>query len=236
MKSLPPRLRKFAPLLPGLLLLPVLVVPLGLGCTRGPRVEEERTPAQVMSFRSADWLEREGRIRQEQPDKVIATMGVKAGDMVADVGCGTGFFTRRLARAVGPSGAVYAVDIQPEMLDRLRQSTEAEGLTNVLPVLGTDRDPALPMGKIDWIIIADVYHEMQEPKAMLKALKASLAPEGRIALLEYRALGKSASHIHHDHRMTVKQVLSEWEPAGFELDHLHEFLPSQHFFIFKVGS
>ncbi len=218
----------------------LLIVALQFGCTRGAdaaavAVAVHRTPAHVMSFRSADWLEREDRIAQEQPERVIATMGVKAGDTVADIGCGTGFFTRRLARAVSPGGTVYAVDIQPEMLERLQRYASAEEIGNIQPVLGTDRDPALPRGEIDWILLADVYHEMQQPEAMLSALRASLAPGGRVALLEYRARGDSAAHIHPDHRMTREQVLAEWEPAGFELDELHEFLPAQHFFIFKAS-
>ncbi len=217
-------------------LLPLLFV-LQLGClgtTDAPEVVVHRTPARVMSFRSADWLEREDRVAQEEPQRVIATLGVQPGDTVADIGCGTGFFTRRLARAVSPGGEVYAVDVQPEMLAKLQHYATAEGIENIRPILGTDRDPGLPPGEVDWIFLADVYHEMQEPAAMLSALRASLAPEGRVALLEYRAEDDSAAHIHPDHRMTVQQVLSEWEPAGFELEKLHEFLPAQHFFIFKA--
>ena len=230
----PSTIRAWAPLP---LLFALQVCALQLGCVRttdAPAVVEHRTPAQVMSFRSADWLEREDRIAQEQPKRVIATMGIQPGDTVADIGCGTGFFARRLARAVSPGGTVYAVDVQPEMLEKLQRYAAAEGIENIQPILSTDRDPALPRGKIDWILLADVYHEMQEPEAMLSALRASLAPGGKVALLEYRAEDDSAAHIHHDHRMTVQQVLSEWEPAGFELEKLHEFLPAQHFFIFRA--
>ena len=196
----------------------------------------DRQLANVMSYRGADWLEREGREEAELPDEVVAKMGLRPGDTVADVGCGTGFFTRRMAVAIRPGGIAYGVDVQPEMLEQLERNAEEAGLDNIEPVLSTDTDPKLPKGQIDWILIVDVYHEMQEPEEMLAALRESLAPDGRVALLEYRLLGETAALIHIDHRMSVEQVLAEWEPAGFELVELYDFLPSQHFFVFKKTS
>jgi SAM-dependent methyltransferase len=195
----------------------------------------DRTPAQVMSYRGADWLERPERVAEEMPEEVLAVLGLREGDVVADLGAGSGFYTRRMARLVAPSGSVYAVDIQPEMLEILGRSIEEEGLDNVVPVLGEADDARLPEGTVDWILLVDVYHEFGNPEAMLRSMRASLAEGGRIALLEYRVEDGTGDHILADHRMSVRQVMLEWEPAGFELVELHEFLPGQHLFVFQAS-
>jgi ubiquinone/menaquinone biosynthesis C-methylase UbiE len=194
---------------------------------------DERRPAPVMSFRGADWLERAGREEEQRPEEIIRTMGLKDGDVVADFGCGTGYFARRMARAVAPRGLVYAVDIQPEMLELLKQRVLKEEITNVVPVLATVDDPKLPAGALDWVLLVDVYHELQQPRATLARLREALAPKGRVALVEYRLLGPSALHIRPEHRMSPEQVMAEWVPAGFRLVATHEFLPTQHFFVFE---
>jgi ubiquinone/menaquinone biosynthesis C-methylase UbiE len=188
-----------------------------------------------MGFAGADWLEREGREAEQRPAEIIRKMGLKDGAVVADLGCGTGYFARRMARAVAPRGTVYAVDIQPEMLQKARELASADGVTNVVTLLGKDDDPGLPEGSLDWILLVDVYHELQKPKPMLARMKAALKPKtGRIALIEYRLEDDSAAHIRKEHRMSVAQILEEWEPAGFELRGRHEFLPTQHFLIFAA--
>lgn len=192
----------------------------------------DRRPAPVMGFGGADWLEREGREAEQRPQEVIRAMGLKDGAVVADLGCGTGYFARRMARAVAPRGHVYGVDIQPEMLDLMRGLLAREGITNVVPVLGAADDPRLPPASLDWILLVDVYHEFQQPKPMLQKIREALKPEGRVALVEYRLEGDSAAHIRVEHRMSVDQVLLEWLPAGFRLVEKHEFLPTQHLFIF----
>jgi ubiquinone/menaquinone biosynthesis C-methylase UbiE len=194
----------------------------------------ERKPAAVFSHAYADWLERPGRLEKEKPDEVVRIMNLKNGDVVADIGAGTGFYTRRIARAVAPTGKVYANDIQPEMLDKLQELATAEGITNVVSVLGTETDPKLPAGQMDWILIVDTYHEFQNPEAMLESIKKALKPNGRIALLEQRLEGDTASHTNIEHRMSVEQVLAEWEPAGFTLMETIETLPSQHLFLFTT--
>jgi predicted methyltransferase len=208
-------------------LLAVLLVP-GLLAADGTR-----RPAPVMGWQGAGWLEREDRDREQRPDEVIRAMGLRDGDVVADVGAGTGYFTRRLARAVAPRGRVYAVEIQPEMIALLKQGVEKAGLTNVVPVLGVADDPRLPPGALDWILLVDVYHELQQPKAVLARMREALKPTGKVALVEYRLEGPTALHIREEHRMSPKQVLAEWEPAGFRLAARHEFLPTQHFFVFE---
>jgi ubiquinone/menaquinone biosynthesis C-methylase UbiE len=193
-----------------------------------------RQPAQVFGHEHAEWLEREGREESERPDEVIAAMHLKDGDVVAEIGCGTGFFSRRLARAVGPQGKVYAEDIQPEMLSLLQEYAARDGDANIATVLGTATDPNLPKRQMDWILLVDVYHEFQEPKPMLARMREALKPDGRIALVEYRAEDHTADHISTLHRMSVEQVLKEWTPAGFELVQRIETLPTQHLLVFKV--
>jgi predicted methyltransferase len=190
-----------------------------------------RSPAQVMSFRGADWLERPQRVSEERPDEVLRVMALEPGDVVADVGAGSGYFTRRMARAVAPGGTVFAVDVQNEMLDMLMENITEEGLTGVVPLLSTEDDPLLPPGTVDWILLVDVYHEFAQPVPMLERMRASLAPGGRVALVEYRAEDETGEHIRAEHRMSARQVLAEWEAAGFGLVELHEFLPSQHIFV-----
>jgi ubiquinone/menaquinone biosynthesis C-methylase UbiE len=197
--------------------------------------QPERTPARVMTFHGASWLEREGREEEQRPAEIFRAMGLKDGDVVSDLGCGTGWFARRMARLVAPRGKVYAVDIQPEMLELLRDYVKKEGVVGVEPVLGTETDPRLPVGGLDWILIVDVYHEFQQPKAMLQAIRRSLKPRGRVALVEYRLEGTTASHIKLEHRMSVEQVMGEWVPAGFRLVERLDFLPSQHLFVFEAA-
>ena len=183
-----------------------------------------------MSTAGVGWLERAEREEEERPDLVLAAMELKEGDVVADVGAGSGFFTRRLARIVGETGRVYANDVQQDMLDILQDNVSHEQLTNVVPVLGTASDPKLPQGSLDWVLLVDVYHEMQEPEPMLARIRDSLKASGRVALVEYR---EDVKQIRAEHRMSKEQVLHEWEPAGFRLVRIVETLPVQRLYIFE---
>lgn len=215
----------------------VLLLTAGIACAQQqPRQEPpaKREPANVMSWEGASWLEREGRAEQEKPEVVIGAMQIRDGMTVADIGAGTGFFTRRLAKAVGPAGKVYAEDIQPQMLDLLKKDMEKEGIRNVVSVLGTETDAKLPLHGIDRVLLVDVYHEFQKPEPMLASILHSLTPGGTVILVEYRLEGDSASHINIKHRMSVDQVLGEWNAAGFELANRIETLPAQHIFVFSA--
>ena len=225
-----------------ILLLPLLIATLSCAPSspppapgRSPAAAPLRQPAQVFGHEHAEWLEREGRAEKEKPDEVIAAMKLRDGEVVAEIGCGTGFFSRRLARAVGPHGKVYAEDIQPEMLDLLQKYASQDGDANIVTVLGSEIDPKLPEGQMDWILLVDVYHEFQEPAPMLAKIRKALKPGGRVALVEYRAEDDSALHISPSHRMTMDQILEEWQPAGFELAERIETLPSQHLLIFTAS-
>ena len=194
-----------------------------------------RVPADFMRYQGARWLERDERVQEEQPEVVLEAMGLEPGDVVADIGCGSGYYARRMAGRVAPGGSVYCVDIQPEMLKIMQDLADRDGVTGIVPVLSEVDDPKLPDGEVDWIILADVYHEMSDFEAMLAGMRVSLAPGGRVALLEYRIEDGTGDNLKADHAMSVRQVLSEWLPAGFALVELHEFLPGQHLFIMKVA-
>lgn len=194
-----------------------------------------RVPARPLPAQMAGILLQEGRELLEHPDQIVDRMQLRDGDIVADVGCGPGYYSLRLAERIAPSGVVFAVDIQQGMLDRLEDRMTTAGIRNVYPILGDFTDPYLPKGKVDWILLVDAYHEFGEPEAMLEKMLASLAPGGRVALLEYRAEQDPATlgfPIPRDHKMTIDEVMGEWESGGFELIELLEFLPAQHYFIF----
>src|SRR5438552_6582400 len=119
----------------------------------------DREIAQVMGHQAAGWLERPEREQEEQPGKLLPALKFKEGDVVADIGAGSGYLTFRMAKLVGKTGKVYAVDIQPEMLDLIRKRMKDRKVTNVEPVQGTETDPKLPANSVDLIIMVDVYHE-----------------------------------------------------------------------------
>ncbi|HEV7670780.1 MAG TPA: methyltransferase domain-containing protein [Thermoanaerobaculia bacterium] len=210
-------------------LVALLVSSILVACSEHP--VSHRKPAQV--FTGSEWLEREDREAEERPDELLEILRLKSGDRVADVGCGTGYFARRMAGRVIPGGVIYAEDIQPQMLERVRQRAEEDGISNIETILGTETDPKLPAGGIDLILLVDVYHEFQKPQEMLANLRKALAPGGRVTLVEYRLEGDTALHISLEHRMSVEQVLAEWTPAGFELVERIESLPTQHLFLFR---
>src|SRR5262245_54950653 len=117
-----------------------------------------REIAHVMGHQAADWLERPEREKEERPDLLLPALKLKPGDSVADIGAGTGYYTRRLAKLVGEKGTVYAVDIQQEMLDLLTNKMAELKIRNVKPVLGTVNDPKLPNQSVDLVLMVDVYH------------------------------------------------------------------------------
>ncbi len=190
-----------------------------------------RQYAGPMSFEGASWLDRTEREREEAPDKALKIIGITPGSTVADVGAGSGYFTLKMARLVGPSGRVYASDIQQEMLDILGRKLKPTGLANVSLVLGAGNDPKLPAGAIDLALLVDVYHEFLEPQAMLKRLHASIRPGGRLVLLEYREEDPRVP-INPLHKMSVQGAKREVEAEGFVLSTVNEDLPWQHVLIF----
>lgn len=186
-----------------------------------------REIARLMSHQGAWWLERPEREREEQPAQAVAALGLRPGMWVADLGAGTGYYTRRLARAVLPGGKVFAVDVQPEMLKLLRDRADLEGITNIVTVLATEKDPHLPKGRLDLVLMVDVYHELLWPHEVLRAVCQSLKPGGRVAFLEYRAEDPKVP-IKALHKMTEAQIRREAALHRLEWVRTVGTLPWQH--------
>jgi ubiquinone/menaquinone biosynthesis C-methylase UbiE len=187
--------------------------------------------AQVMSAAGAAWLDRPERIEEEEPDRALDVLKIPRGAVVADVGAGSGYFTVKLASRVGPTGKVYATDIQPEMLRLLALRLDKDRISNVTLVQGETDNPRLPPSTFDLQLMVDVYHEFSAPQTMLKHLREALKPDGRLVLLEYRKEDRSIP-IREDHKMSVAEAKLEVEAEGFTLSQVDESLPRQHILIF----
>lgn len=192
-----------------------------------------RVIAQTMHYTGAEWLIRNEREREERCSLMLAKLGVKRGMNVCDMGCGNGFYTVQLAKMTGPKGQVYAVDIQPEMLEKLKQRTKLAKVDNYTPILGSTVDPKLPKGKIDLILLVDVYHEFSNPEEMLARMRESLAPKGVVVLVEYRGEDPEVP-IKPEHKMTKKQINKELTANGFKLVQEFDKLPWQHMMWFEA--
>ena len=190
-----------------------------------------RRYAQTMGVEGADWLDRAERDLEEEPDHAIDVLKLAKGATVADIGAGSGYMTEKLSKKVGPMGRVYASDIQQGMIDLLNKRIAKRKLANVTPVLSTQDDPRLPIDAIDLVLMVDVYHELSQPQLVLRHIKASLKPGGRLVLVEYRKEDPNIP-IRPEHKMSVAEAKLEVEAEGFKLTTTNEDLPRQHVLIF----
>jgi 2-polyprenyl-3-methyl-5-hydroxy-6-metoxy-1,4-benzoquinol methylase len=186
-----------------------------------------RKIAQTMHYLGAEWLTRDNREQEERCSLMLANLGVKRGMAICDMGCGNGFYSLQMAKMTGDEGHVYGVDIQPEMLKLLNERADEQGIRNVSPILGTYSDPRLPKGKIDLILLVDVYHEFSHPEQMLAAMRDSLSPDGVCVLVEYRTEDAKVP-IKPEHKMSKAQIMKEWPVNGFKLVKEFDGLPWQH--------
>ncbi len=191
-----------------------------------------REIAHYMTHHGAPWLERPERVEEEAPHRLLSALGLQPGQVVADIGAGSGYFTWRMARMVGAAGRVYAVDIQPEMLAILRTNMAARGVTNVVPVLGDEADPRLPEASIDLALMVDVYHEVAEPFELMRRVTAALKPGGRMVFVEYRGEERWIP-IKPLHKMTEAQVRREMQAQDLEWVGNLRGLPRQHILVFR---
>jgi ubiquinone/menaquinone biosynthesis C-methylase UbiE len=220
-------MKRFTWSAPIALLLTVVIAaqPLGVHPISGRRI------APVMGYQGADWLERSERDQEEAPDVALDVLKIPKGAWVADIGAGSGFITERLSARVGPTGRVFANDVQPQMLQILARRLAQRNITNVTLVQGTVDDPKLDPGSVDLAIMVDVYHELSQPQAILKHLRAALKPGGRLVLLEYRKEDPTIP-IKFEHKMSIAEAKMELEAEGFTLAKVDEALPRQHILIF----
>jgi ubiquinone/menaquinone biosynthesis C-methylase UbiE len=164
---------------------------------------------------------------------MLKHLEVKKGQTIADLGCGNGFYTLKLARMVGEEGKVLGVEIQKEMLDMLKTRADKEEINNVERILCTTVDPKLPEGKVDMVLMVDVYHELSNPEEVLAAVRKSLAARGQLVLVEFRAEDPDVP-IKPLHKMSKKQILKELGANGFKLAREFDGLPWQHQMFFEV--
>lgn len=193
-----------------------------------------REIAMVMSWHGAPWLERPEREREEKLSVLIDVLGLKPGMVVADIGTGSGVIAGLVAPHVKPDGKVLAVDIQKEMLERLKKNMQKKGITNVVPVLGTIESPKLEPGTVDLAVMVDVYHEFSHPYEMTRELAKSLKPGGRIAFVEYRMEDETVPILLR-HKMSEEQVKKEagLKEFGLRWKETLDDLPRQHIVIFE---
>jgi len=190
-----------------------------------------REIARVMGHEGADWLERPEREREEHTGQMVEQLELKPGEVVADIGAGTGYLSRRLAKKIVPGGRVLAVDIQPEMLTLLTNKMATLGITNVVPILGSVSDPALPPGSVDLAILVDVYHEFAYPREMMLGICRALRPNGRVVFVEFRGEDPGVP-IKPLHKMTEAQVRKEMSALPLRWVKTSEALPWQHLIVF----
>ena len=194
-----------------------------------------REIAQVMGHEAAGWLERPERDTEEHTEVLVEQLNLKPGEIVADIGAGTGYFSRRLARKVGVTGKVLAVDVQPEMLTLLTNTMGAIGISNVVPILGSVTDPKLPAASVDTVLMVDMYHEFDFPFEIMEAICRSVKPGGRLVFVEYRG-EDPAVPIKPLHKMTEVQVKREMSVLPLDWVQTIEVLPRQHIIIFRKQS
>jgi precorrin-6B methylase 2/mono/diheme cytochrome c family protein len=198
-----------------------------------PSEPRERTREVATLSENVEFFNRPERAAEERTNELIEALEIPEGATVADIGAGTGYFTWRLARQVGPAGTVLAVDLQQAMLDRTADTVKQHGLANVRFVRSTEKDPKLPARSIDIVFIAHSYHEFGDPESMMEGVRRSLKPGGRLVIVEY-AKEKKLAPASTLHKMSFDEIRSEIEPMGFELDRMLDFLPTQHGLIFTV--
>jgi precorrin-6B methylase 2 len=191
-----------------------------------------REIAQVMGPGGIAWLDRPERENEERPEVVIDALHLWQGEVVVDLGAGSGYYTFRIAPKVGRTGKVLAVEIQDQMLETIRRRANALKVTNVREVKGTETDPRLPANSVDLVLMVDVYHELAYPFEVMTHVRQALKPGGRVVFVEYRKEDPKVP-IKEVHKMSVVQLEKEMGVVGLEHWQTLETLPWQHIVIFE---
>jgi ubiquinone/menaquinone biosynthesis C-methylase UbiE len=194
--------------------------------------ERHRNPEDLEAYIAR--MEEPGRAEWQKPDEVMRALDLKSGQTACDIGAGPGYFALRIARAVGATGGVYAIDVEPRILEALRKRLQQSGLRNVTPVLALSDDPLLPPRACDLILIVDTYHHFPDGTAYLRRLTSLLKPGGRIVNIDFhkRELPVGPPP---EHKLTRETFLQQASAAGLVLATEHTFLPYQYFLVLKPG-
>jgi FkbM family methyltransferase len=190
-----------------------------------------RQIAQVMSHFGIGWLEREEREQEEKTAQLMKNLAVQPGQVIADIGAGSGYHSSLLSKMVG-NGKVYAVDVEPEMIAFLNERIRREGKKNIIPVLSTEKTVSLPANSMDMMLLVDVYHEFSFPYEMAISMLEALKPGGKLVLVEFRAEDPNVP-IKTIHKMSQQQAVKEFKAAGFTFEKNISNLPWQHCLIFR---
>jgi ubiquinone/menaquinone biosynthesis C-methylase UbiE len=191
-----------------------------------PAVAQQPKHGRLFPPQDLGTLEGPDRDAWQRPEQIMDHLGIAEGTVVADLGAGGGWFTIRLANRVGPNGVVYAQDIQPEMIGAISRRVEREGLKNVKTVLGAADDPQLP-APVDVVLIVDAYHEMDDPRTLLRKLRTSLKRGGRIGIVEFTKNGYGPGPPMED-RVDAERVIRDAQAAGLKLESRGDFLRYQY--------
>ena len=215
----------------GLLLLPLLfVLPAVSAAQSSPLGIERHT--ELVDPQTAAWFYRPERVESEKPEELLDLLGIKEGDVVADIGAGAGFFSLRVAERVGRTGRVLAVDVQPEMIDGLKMMMKRFGHENIVPILGNVDDPKLPADSVDHVLIVIAYHEFSHPVEMMRHVRKAMKRDGQMLIVEYKAETPN-SRVERLHTMSEAEIMEEIPALGFRRDRVIDIIPSQHVFVFK---
>jgi ubiquinone/menaquinone biosynthesis C-methylase UbiE len=217
-----------------LLLFPLLLVAQQPAVPPALTEYQGRTIAQTMHWQGASWLIRHKRDREEATLQMREQLKLKPGMSVCDMGSGNGYHTIPMAEAVGKDGKVYAVEVQPEMIEMLHKRAAEKGITNIVSIIGEMYDPKLPAASCDMILLVDVYHEFSHPEQMLAGMKKALKPDGVIVMVEFRSEDDSVP-IKAEHKMTKAQINKELTSNGFKLVREFDGLPWQHMMFFGIA-
>jgi ubiquinone/menaquinone biosynthesis C-methylase UbiE len=194
-------------------------------------IKRER-PGKLFSPSKIPLLEDAGRDTWQKPEEILNALDIKKGQIIADIGAGSGYLTVKLSERVGMMGTIYAADIQQEMLDYINKRLAEKGIKNVTLVLGTMDDPKLPQNSLDIAILLSTYHEIAQPIDFMKKIKLALKPKGRLAILEFSDESPIGPPIQV--RLPEDLVINELKEAGFTLSQRHTFiLPYQYFLVFS---
>jgi ubiquinone/menaquinone biosynthesis C-methylase UbiE len=178
-------------------------------------------------------LEDPARAEYQKPDEVVKALALREGEVVADIGAGSGYFTLRFARAVGASGRVYAVDVSPDMVRFLNHRLRDEGVRNVVTILSDADDPLLPDHSVDRFVVVDTWHHVEDQAKYLAAMKRTLKPGGQVIHIDFQKrelpIGPPVSM-----KIAREDLLKQMEGAGFRLAAEHTFLPYQYFLVFAL--
>ena len=194
-----------------------------------------REIAGVMGWQAAGWLERTEREEEERTDLLIKALALKPGWVVADIGAGTGYLSRRMARVLAPAGRVLAVDVQPEMITMLQRLAREAGITNIEPHLSTEQDVTLADSSLDLAIMVDVYHELSFPYEVLASIVRALKPGGQVVFVEYKEENPNVP-IKRLHKMSEAQIKREAAVHPLRWERTVATLPWQHVVVFRKPS